>query len=225
MPGAVDTDDQCETAVLGRRHPGTRVIDDDRALRTHTESAGGLDQGRGGDAIDTDTEKVINARGFQALLAARAQRVDDRGDPGVEQFLNQLDRRLQHGNTISVGQHSVEAEDHGVVVARVDGDRRRHGDVLAGADNHWSAVAGRCSPSLRLGESMSSGSAAISKSRSAFSRMQGAVPGVSSMAAPAAMPSRTALSSCQPRLRPTVMPAVMASPAPTPLPEGTVTGE
>jgi hypothetical protein len=37
-----------------------------------------------GDAIDTDTEKVVNARGLQELLTARAQRVDRRGDRGVE---------------------------------------------------------------------------------------------------------------------------------------------
>ena len=84
MPGAVDTDDECETAVVGRRYPGTGVVDDDRPLRTHTESAGGFDEGRGRDAIDTDTEKVVNPRGFQELLTARAQRVDRRGDPGVE---------------------------------------------------------------------------------------------------------------------------------------------
>ena len=84
MPGAVYTDDEGETAVLGRRYPSTRVINDDRPLRTHTELAGAFDQGRGRDVIDTDTEKVINPRGFQALLAARAQRADDRGDPGVE---------------------------------------------------------------------------------------------------------------------------------------------
>ena len=48
MPGAVDTDDKCETAFVGRRYPGTGVIDDDRPLRTHTESAGGFDEGRGG---------------------------------------------------------------------------------------------------------------------------------------------------------------------------------
>jgi hypothetical protein len=84
MPGAVDTDDECETAVLGRRYPSTRVINDDRPLRTHTESAGRFDQGRGRDAIDTDTEKVINPRGFQELLTAWVQRVDRRGDPDVE---------------------------------------------------------------------------------------------------------------------------------------------
>ena len=84
MPGAVDTDDECETAVVGRRYPGTGVVDDDRPLRTHTESAGGFYEGHGRDAIDTDTEKVINPRGFQELLTARAQRVDRRGDPGVE---------------------------------------------------------------------------------------------------------------------------------------------
>ena len=83
MPGAVDTDGECETAVVGRRYPGTGVVDDDRPLRIHTESAGGFDEGRGRDAIDTDTEKVINPRGFQELLTARAQRVDRRRDPDV----------------------------------------------------------------------------------------------------------------------------------------------
>ncbi len=56
------------------------------------------------------------------------------------------------------------------------------------------------------------------------SRVHGAVPGVSSLAAPAAMPSRTALVNGQPRVRPTAIPATMASPAPTPLPAGTGTG-
>jgi hypothetical protein len=84
MPGAVDTDDECETAVLGRRYPGTGGIDDDRALRTHTESAGGIGEDGARDAIDINTEKVINPRGFQELLTARVQRVDRRGDPDVE---------------------------------------------------------------------------------------------------------------------------------------------
>ena len=84
MPGAVDTDDECETVVVGRRYPGTGVVDDDRPLRTHTELAGGFDEDRGRDAIDTDTEKVFNPSGFQELLTARAQRIDRRGDPDVE---------------------------------------------------------------------------------------------------------------------------------------------
>ena len=84
MPGAVDTDDKCETVVPGRRYPGTGVVDDDRPLRTHTELANGFDEERGRDAIDTDTEKVINSCGFQELLAAWAQRIDRRGDPDVE---------------------------------------------------------------------------------------------------------------------------------------------
>jgi hypothetical protein len=81
---AVDTDDECETAVLGRRYPGTGVVDDDRPCRTHTESAGGFGEDGGRDAIDTHGEKVFNPRGFQELLTARVQRVDHRGDPDVE---------------------------------------------------------------------------------------------------------------------------------------------
>ncbi|CKT57147.1 Uncharacterised protein [Mycobacterium tuberculosis] len=61
------------------------------------------------------------------------------------------------------------------------------------------------------------GSAASSKNLSTSSRLQAAVPGVSSMAAPAAFPKRTDLMSDQPRLRPTVIAATIASPAPTPL--------
>jgi hypothetical protein len=84
MARAVDTDSECETAVLGRRYPGTGVIDDDRPCRTHTESAGSFDEGRGRDAIDTDTEKIINPSGFQELSTARAQHVGSRGDPDAE---------------------------------------------------------------------------------------------------------------------------------------------
>ena len=62
------------------------------------------------------------------------------------------------------------------------------------------------------------------KRRSASSRVQGALPGVSSIAAPAAIPSLTALVSGQPRVRPTATPATIASPVPTPLPGGTSTG-
>jgi hypothetical protein len=84
MPGAVDTDDECETAIVGRPYLGTGVVDDDSPLRTHTQSAGGFGEGRGRHAIDTDTEKVVNPSGFQELLTARAQHIDRRGDPDVE---------------------------------------------------------------------------------------------------------------------------------------------
>jgi hypothetical protein len=53
-------------------------------LRTHTELANGFDEERGRDAIDTDTEEVINPCGFQELLTAWAQRIDRRSDPDVE---------------------------------------------------------------------------------------------------------------------------------------------
>ena len=75
---------ECETAVVGRCYQGTGVIDDDRPLQNHTESAGSFDEGRGRDAIDTNTEKIINPSGFQELSTARAQRVDRRRDPDVE---------------------------------------------------------------------------------------------------------------------------------------------
>jgi hypothetical protein len=49
-------------------------------------------------------------------------------------------------------------------------------------------------------------------------RLQAAVPGVFSIAAPATIPNRTDLASGHPRLRPGVIAAIVASPAPTPLP-------
>ena len=69
---------------MGRRYPGTGVVDDDGPFRTHSESAGGFEEDRGRDAIDTDTEKVVNPSGFQELLTARARHVHRRGDPNVE---------------------------------------------------------------------------------------------------------------------------------------------
>ena len=48
--------------------PAAGVVDDDGPLRTHTEPAGGFDEGRGRHAIETDAEKVLNPGGFQELL-------------------------------------------------------------------------------------------------------------------------------------------------------------
>jgi hypothetical protein len=114
---------------VGCRHPGTAVVDDDGPLRTHTESAGGFDEDCGRHTIDTDTEKLFNPSGFQELLTARAQRIDRRRDPDVKQLAHEVDRRLAR-DTISVGEHIVEVEDDGVMVARVDGDRC-HGEAFA----------------------------------------------------------------------------------------------
>ena len=68
---------------MGRCDPGAGLVDDDRPLQIHTDSAGGFDEGRGRDAIDTNTEKIVNPSGFQELSTAWAQRVDRRRDPDV----------------------------------------------------------------------------------------------------------------------------------------------
>ncbi len=63
--------------------PGVGVLDDDRPLRTHTESARGFEQdGRirlarqaqfvGNDTVDADREQVINPGGFQDLFTVAA---------------------------------------------------------------------------------------------------------------------------------------------------------
>ena len=71
---------------------------------------------------------------------------------------------------------------------------------------------------------MSTGSGTSSSSRSTSARVHGIVPGVNSMAAPAAIQRRIYLLNGHPRLRPTAIAATIASPAPTPLPDGTCTG-
>jgi hypothetical protein len=84
VSGPVDTDDECESAAATGNHSGVGVLDDDRALRTHTESAGGLQKVHGvavdrkpelaGDgAVDADIEQVINPGGFQDLLTVTAR--------------------------------------------------------------------------------------------------------------------------------------------------------
>src|SRR6476660_2953440 len=64
---------------------------------------------------------------------------------------------------------------------------------------------------------ISMGASATSKSRSVSALVHGSVPGVSIIAAPAAIPKRTDSLSGQPLLNPTVIADTIASPAPTPL--------
>ena len=82
MSAPVDGDHECESAVATRNHTGVGVFDDDAALRTHTQSAGGVQQDHGvavarkpalAGAVDADIEQVINPSGFQDLLSVTAR--------------------------------------------------------------------------------------------------------------------------------------------------------
>ena len=124
-----------EPAIAAGRHPGGGVLDDDTPLRPHTEPAGGFQKHCGirffgrsavaGDSVDADAEEVVDSGGLQGVLTERARRMGRRGDADALQLSGQVDGRREERRV--GGQRTVEVEQHRVVVARVDGDRRRHG--------------------------------------------------------------------------------------------------
>jgi hypothetical protein len=118
VSGPVDTDDECESAVLTRADPGFGVLDDDRALRTHAESARGLQ------TVDADIEQVINPGSFQHILTVRARGMGRGCDTVATAVSREGDGRREERRVVDQG--TVEVEDHRVVISGVDGDRQFH---------------------------------------------------------------------------------------------------
>ena len=132
--GAVDADDERETAVAAGRHSGAGGLHDDTPLRPHTESACSFQKGcrvrlfgspaLAGDSVDADAEQIVDPGGFQCLLTLRARRICPRSDADTPQLPGQVDRRPEERHVVC--QRTVEVEEHRVVVTRVDGDRQLH---------------------------------------------------------------------------------------------------
>ena len=130
----VDADDKCEPAGSGRRHTGGGVLDDDTSLWSYTEPVDYFQKHCGigvfgrsacaGDSVDADAEQVVDSGELQRLPALRARRIGRRCDADAAALPGQVDGGPEERR--AAGQRTIEVEEHRVVVARVDGDRRFH---------------------------------------------------------------------------------------------------